>query len=281
MPNLSAATPTFTPLVLTFAATDPTSGAGLQADLLTFASLGCHGVSVVTGITVQDSAGVEDVQAIDSEWVDDQARTLLEDMPVAAFKLGVLASADNVRVVAEIMADYPDIPLIMDPVLASGRGDPLGDDEVLDAMRELLVPQTTLLTPNTLEARRLAALDSDDDPDMLSWEVCAQRLVQSGAEYVLITGTHDTTPNVINRLYSAEGCVRSDEWQRLTGSYHGSGCTLAAAIAALLALGADLPDAVREAQEYTWQTLAHAFRPGMGQAIPDRFFWSRDAADPT
>jgi hydroxymethylpyrimidine/phosphomethylpyrimidine kinase len=266
------------PLVLTFAASDPTSGAGLQADLLTIASLGCHGTSVLTGITVQDSAGVDEVMALDADWVDDQARTLLEDMSVSAFKLGVLCSAENVRVIAEIMSDYPDIPLVFDPVLASGRGDSLSDEEVIEAMRELLLPQATIVTPNSLEARRLAATDQDEELESLTLDVCAQRLLQIGAEYVLITGTHEVSSSVTNRLFNAAGLVRADEWQRLPGSYHGSGCTLASAIAAMLALGADLPDAVQQAQEYTWNTLAHAFRPGMGQAIPDRFFWSRQMA---
>ncbi|MCE2985256.1 MAG: hydroxymethylpyrimidine/phosphomethylpyrimidine kinase [Burkholderiales bacterium] len=266
------------PLVLTFAASDPTSGAGLQADLLTIASLGCHGTSVLTGITVQDSAGVDEVMALDADWVDDQARTLLEDMSVSAFKLGVLCSAENVRVIAEIMSDYPDIPLVFDPVLASGRGDSLSDEEVIEAMRELLLPQATIVTPNSLEARRLAATDQDEELESLTLDVCAQRLLQIGAEYVLITGTHEVSTSVTNRLFNAAGLVRADEWQRLPGSYHGSGCTLASAIAAMLALGADLPDAVQQAQEYTWNTLAHAFRPGMGQAIPDRFFWSRQMA---
>jgi hydroxymethylpyrimidine/phosphomethylpyrimidine kinase len=266
------------PLVLTFAASDPTSGAGLQADLLTIASLGCHGTSVLTGITVQDSAGVDEVMALDADWVDDQARTLLEDMSVSAFKLGVLCSAENVRVIAEIMSDYPDIPLVFDPVLASGRGDSLSDEEVIEAMRELLLPQATIVTPNSLEARRLAATDQDEELESLTLDVCAQRLLQIGAEYVLITGTHEVSTSVTNRLFNAAGLVRADEWQRLPGSYHGSGCTLASAIAAMLALGADLPDAVQQAQEYTWNTLVHAFRPGMGQAIPDRFFWSRQMA---
>jgi hydroxymethylpyrimidine/phosphomethylpyrimidine kinase len=266
------------PLVLTFAASDPTSGAGLQADLLTIASLGCHGTSVLTGITVQDSAGVDEVMALDADWVDDQARTLLEDMSVSAFKLGVLCSAENVRVIAEIMSDYPHIPLVFDPVLASGRGDSLSDEEVIEAIRELLLPQATIVTPNSLEARRLAATDQDEELESLTLDVCAQRLLQIGAEYVLITGTHEVSTSVTNRLFNAAGLVRADEWQRLPGSYHGSGCTLASAIAAMLALGADLPDAVQQAQEYTWNTLAHAFRPGMGQAIPDRFFWSRQMA---
>src|SRR5512138_3270126 len=143
------ADPEFPPLVLTFAATDPSGGAGLQADVLTLASMGCHPLSVVTAITVQDTLGVEGVQAIDAEWVSDQARCLLEDMPVDAFKIGVLGSVEIVAAIAEIVSDYPDVPLVLDPVLASGRGDELASDDMTHALRELLLPQTTILTPNS------------------------------------------------------------------------------------------------------------------------------------
>ena len=260
------------PAVLTFAATDPTSGAGLQADILALASMGCHPLSVVTAITVQDTAGVEAVFAIDPDWVADQARCILEDMPVAAFKMGVLGSTELVTVVAEVVSDYPDVPLVLDPVFASGRGDEFAGDDMVSAIRELLVPQSTVVTPNISELRRLAG---DDDEDA-SLAECAQRLLDTGCEYVLVTGTHDSTPDVVNTLYHRGGVLRADTWQRLPGSYHGSGCTLASALAANLARGLDIGDAVYEAQDYTWQALAHAFRPGMGQYLPDRLFWARE-----
>ncbi len=266
----------FPPLVLTFAASDPSGGAGMQADLLTLASMGCHPLSVITAITVQDSLGVEGVLAIDADWVADQARCLLEDMPVDAFKIGVLGSVENIAAIAEIVSDYPDVPLILDPVLASGRGDELANDEMTQALRELLLPQTTIVTPNSLEVRRLA--DADDD-DELTLAQCAAKLIETGCEFVLVTGTHENTPQVVNTLYSKAGVVRTDSWSRLPGTYHGSGCTLASAIAAMLANGLDLPEAVREAQEYTWQTLRKAYRPGMGQFLPDRLFWARDESD--
>ena len=266
--------PTLPPIVLTFAASDPSGGAGLQADLLTLASMGCHPLSVVTALTVQDTRGVEDWMAIDADWVSEQARKLLEDMPVAAFKLGMLGSIDNIATIAAILSDYPEVPVIFDPVFASGRGDELATQDMIDAMRELIVPQTAIITPNSLEARRLGAQDDDDeDPEL---EVCAQRLIALGCEYVLITGTHLQTPEVFNTLYGEAGVVRADRWKRLPGSYHGSGCTLASAIAATLANGLDVPEAVHEAQEYTWQALVNGFRPGMGQHLPDRFFWARD-----
>lgn len=261
------------PLVLTFAASDPTGGAGIQADLMALVSMGCHPLSVITAITVQDTAGVEAAFAVDADWVSDQARALLEDMPVAAFKLGMLGSVETIAVIAEIISDYPDIPLVFDPVLASGRGDQLSDEEMVEAMIELLLPQTTILTPNSLEARRLA--QDDDDDSQPSLEACAHQLLKAGCEHVLITGTHENTPQVVNILYGARGKIREDKWDRLPGSYHGSGCTLASAIAANLACGLTIEDAVFEAQEYTWHTLANGFRPGMGQHIPDRFFWAR------
>ena len=231
---MSSNLPEIPPIVLTFAASDPSAGAGMQADILTIASMGCHPLTVVTAITVQDTSGVDDVQPVDADLVMNQARTVLEDMPVAAFKIGLLGSVENIAVIAEIISDYPDIPLVFDPVLSSGRGDELANEDMLDAMRDLLLPQTTILTPNSLEARRLI-LDEDNDEDNPDLAECAKRIIELGCEYVLITGTHENTPKVINHLYGEHGLIRSDSWPRLPGIYHGSGCTLASAIAALLA----------------------------------------------
>jgi hydroxymethylpyrimidine/phosphomethylpyrimidine kinase len=275
------------PIVLTFAASDPCCGAGIQADLMTLAALGCHPLSVITALTVQDTIGIDSILAIDAKWVEDQARALLEDMPVDVFKIGLLGSIDNIAAIARIIADYPDIPLVFDPVLASGRGDELADEEMIAALRELLLPQTTVLTPNSIEARRLARWvdnddeygDENDDDDEAERDLpladCARRLLTFGCDYVLLTGTHESTPQVVNELYNLDGLVRSDVWPRLPGSYHGSGCTLASAVAAGLAHRLPVSAAVGEAQDYTWKALAAGFRPGMGQFIPDRFFWAR------
>lgn len=266
------------PIVLTFAATDPSSGAGIQADLMTISSMGCHPLSVVTALTVQDTIGVDSILAIDPEWVEDQARAILEDMPVDVFKIGLLGSVENVAVIAGILADYPDVPLVFDPVLASGRGDELADEDMISAIREMLLPQTTVLTPNSLEARRLVCGKGENEDDYPLAE-CARRLIASGCEYVLLTGTHENTPMVVNELHGSDGLLRRDTWKRLPGSYHGSGCTLASAVAAGMAHRLSVSEAAREAQEYTWQTLAAGFRPGMGQFIPDRFFWARKTED--
>lgn len=269
------------PIVLVFSGTDPTGGAGLQADILTLASLGCHPLSVVTAVTVQDTVGVDDFFPMEAEWIADQARSVLEDMPVAAIKIGMIGSVEAVAAIAEVVSDYPDIPLVLDPVLSSGRGDPLANEELMAALIDLLLPQTTVLTPNSIEARRLAEgvgeedddeedTDSEDAPDLVD---CARELIDLGCEFVLITGAHEQGAQVVNTLYNVRGVVHRQGWERLPGSYHGSGCTLASALAGFLALGQDVAEAAKEAQAYTWQTLKHAYRPGMGQFIPDRMYW--------
>jgi len=260
-----AAPPAVPPMVLTFAASDPTGGAGLQADLLTLAALGCHPLSVVTALTVQDTRGVERVLPMQPAWITEQARCVLADIEVAAFKAGVLGSAQNVRAVSELVAEHAAVPFVVDPVLASGRGDPLAEDDAIEALRELILPRTTMLTPNSHEARRLA----DGASDLAE---CARRLVDQGCEYVLITGTHEPGADVVNTLYDESGVVREDRWPRLPESYHGSGCTLASAIAARLAQGLEPPEAAREAQQFTWEALAAGFKPGAGQFLPHRSF---------
>lgn len=265
------------PIVLSFAANDPSGGAGLQADMLTIASMGCHPLSIVTAITIQDTTGVDEVMPLDAEWIADQARAVLEDMPVHVFKIGLLGSVEIIAAIAEVISDYPHIPLVMDPVLTSGRGDELANEEMIDAMRELLLPQVTLLTPNSLEARHLAQQEDDNHGTRLDLSLCAQRLLNMGCEYVLITGTHENTVHVANTLFAVNGIVRTDEWERLENTYHGSGCTLASAIAASLANGLSIDESVVEAQDYTWHTLQAGFRPGMGQYIPNRLFWAKDS----
>jgi hydroxymethylpyrimidine/phosphomethylpyrimidine kinase len=253
------------PTVLSFAASDPTSGAGAQADLLTLARLGCHPFSVLTGITAQDTRGVSTLWPLPAFWLAEQARALLDDVRISAFKAGVLASAENARTVAEIVGRFADLPFVVDPVLASGRGDALATEQAIAALRETIVPRASVLTPNSIEARRLA-------PGARTLSDCARQLVDAGCRYVLITGTHEETPDVVNTLYDRNGVVREDRWPRLPGSYHGSGCTLASAIAAHLAHGVPVAEAVQQAQEFTWHALAAGFEAGHGQRLPNRFY---------
>lgn len=268
------------PVVLVFAANDPSGGDGLAADILTLASLGCHALPVVTALTVQDTAGMEDFMPIEAEWLDEQARHVLEDMQVDAIKVGAVGSVENLAVIAGIASDYPDVPLILDPVLTINHSDTQAEEDMIGAIRELLLPHTLIMTLNSIEARHLATDDPDEQED-LPLDLAASRLIGAGCQYVLITGSHENTPQIVNALYSEMGRVSSQNYSRLPGRYHGSGTTLAAALAGVIASGADIPTAAKEAQEYTWQTLSNAYRPGMGQFIPDRLFWARQESDDT
>src|SRR6476661_3476552 len=171
------------PLVMSFNVADPVGATGIQADLASFAAMGCHGLSVITAIAIGDTARVEDAQTIDADWVSDQARTVLEDMAVAAFKIGYLGGVENVSVIAEIVSDYPDIPLVLDPF--SSRMPDLGSDgeDLLVAMRELLVPQTTVLLLSAVELARLAETWREPSSrDMLASD--AMHLIDLGCEFV-------------------------------------------------------------------------------------------------
>ncbi len=254
------------PVVLVFAGLDPTGGAGLSADIEAIISQGCHAAPIATALTVQDTRDVIRVGQVDALLVVEQARALLEDVPVAAIKLGMLGSAAMVEAIHSILRDYPHIPVVLDPVLRAGGGTELADEELIEAMRELLIPQTTILTPNSEEARRLA-------PDADNLHACALSLLEQGSEYVLITGTHEPTSEVENLLFGGHRLLETFSWPRLPESYHGSGCTLASAIAGLLAQGHEPMTAIHQAQDYTWQTLEQAYRLGRGQMIPNRLFW--------
>lgn len=255
------------PVVLVFAGLDPTGGAGLSADIEAIISQGCHAAPIATALTVQDTRDVIRVRQVDALLVVEQARALLEDMPVAAIKIGMLGSAAMVETIHTILRDYPQIPVVLDPVLRAGGGTELADEELIEAMCELLLPQTTILTPNSEEARRLA-------PDADNLHACALSLLEQGSEYVLITGTHEPTPEVENLLFGGHRLLDTFSWPRLAESYHGSGCTLASAIAGLLAQGHEPMTAIYQAQDYTWQALEQAYRLGRGQMIPNRLFWT-------
>ena len=255
------------PVVLAFSGHDATGGAGVSADIEAITSQGCHASTVITCLTVQDTVDVASVVPIDDDIVIQSARAVLEDIPVAAFKIGLLGSIDVIEAVHSILYDYPETPVIFDPVLGSGAGAELADDEMIDAMKALLLPMADVLTPNLIEAAALV-------PEADTHSAMASGLIEMGCDHVLLTGTHSDTEKVINRLYHNHREIDRYEWPRLPHSYHGSGCTLAATLAALMALGLDPLSAAREAQSYTWQSLNHAHRLGMGQSLPDRLFWA-------
>lgn len=315
MPLGSTAIP---PVVLCFATSDATAGSGLQSDVLTLASMGCHPLSVVAAISVRDTRGVEELLALDADAVDSQARALLEDIPVQAFKLGLLGSVENVAAVAEILSDYPDVPLVLEPALSVVDGEDAAGEDMVEALVELVLPHVTVLVASRSEVLQLAALTTpdegdeeggefvgadefgglgeffegeradedevdDEDPgeedDALSLADAIARVLGRGVEYVLLTGAGEPGPQIINVLVGREGVVRTDAWERLPSRFLGAGATLSAALVGALAHGMTVAEAVREAQEFTWQALSGGYRPGMGMAIPDRFFWARANED--
>lgn len=257
------------PVVLVFAGNDPTGGAGIQADIEAIASMGAHAAPVITAITVQDTQDVKSYMPLDLSSIVEQARAVLEDMPVAAVKIGMLGSIEAVEAVHTILMDYPNLPVVFDPVISAGGGTALADSEMVDAFCELLVPKSTILVPNSIEARLLAR-----EADVL--EACAQELMDMGTEYVLITGSHEQTEQVENSFYGNGRLIETFTWERLPHTYHGSGCTLASSIAGLLAHQIDPFSAVYEAQEFTWKSLQAGYRAGMGQLIPNRLFWATE-----
>jgi hydroxymethylpyrimidine/phosphomethylpyrimidine kinase len=251
------------PVVLCLSGHDPSGGAGLQADIEALLAQGCHAAPVVTALTVQDTVDVSDFRVLDRAWVMAQARAVIADLPIAAVKLGMLGSVEMVDNVLEIMHLLPGVPLVCDPVLRAGGGGALGKDEVGYAMRERLLPIATFATPNLPEARILAELP-DGDADQ-----CAEKLLPF-CQNLLITGGHGDEAEVHNRLYSRDGARHTFTCQRLPGSYHGSGCTLASTLAGRLALGEDVIGAAQSALAYTWRTLRDAEAPGRGQYVPRR-----------
>jgi hydroxymethylpyrimidine/phosphomethylpyrimidine kinase len=256
------------PVVLSIAGHDPSGGAGIQADIEAITAQGCIATTVITCLTVQDTENIKRLVPLHPELVADQARTLLADIPVQAFKIGLLGNTAIADVVANLLADQPRIPVVLDPVLAAGGGAELAGRSLLEQIRTKLLPHTTVATPNSEEARRLT--------EEQSLEACAREILSYGCQGVLITGGHESERDVVNRLYRPGRNPVSRNWPRLPGSYHGSGCTLAASLAALLARGVPLEQAVAEAQAYTWNTLSHSYSPGRGQSIPCRFFKSEN-----
>lgn len=260
-------TDTHPPIVMVFAGHDPTGGAGLQADIETLASLGCHACTVATALTAQDSQSVKGFMPVPATFLVEQARAVLEDMPVTAFKIGMTGSVENVEAIHTLLQDYQGLPVILDPVMAGGGGGSLAQGHLLEALQDLLIPNATIITPNTEEAKLLCS-DSD------TLDACAQQLMAQGCEYVFITGGHEQASTITNRLWGHRQFWGEYKQTRLNKEYHGTGCTLASAIAGYVAHGASMETAVRDAQSYTAKAVAHGRRLGMGQLIPDRLSWT-------
>ncbi|WP_058050910.1 bifunctional hydroxymethylpyrimidine kinase/phosphomethylpyrimidine kinase [Janthinobacterium sp. Ant5-2-1] len=247
------------PAVLVFAGVDPSGGAGIAADILAIAAQGAHALPVITALTVQDNDRVFGVEPVAPELLRRQAQALIDKMAIHAVKIGIPGSAANAAVIAQLIAQLrlarPHLPVVLDPVLASGHGDVLSRDDVVLALAPLL-PVTTVIVPNGPEAVVLGGVEN---------------LRAQGCRNVLVTGGHGEGEMIVNRWFDADGREHAWRWPRLPGEFHGSGCTLASAIAARLAQGVRMQDALDGAQRYCHAALSDAYAIAPGQLIPQRF----------
>lgn len=250
------------PNVLCLSGHDPSGGAGLQADIEAVFAQGAHAAGVITALTRQDTRNAYAVLPTADDEFRAQIDTLLDDMPFAAIKVGLVATVEQVHSIAAVAAALPQVPLVVDPVLRAGGGATLAGDPVARALYDSLFPHATVLTPNADEARLLCT-------DCADLDACGARLATL-AQWVLITGGDEPGDAVHNVAYASNGQRRDFHWPRLPHHYHGSGCTLSSTIAARLALGDDPEQAVARAQDYTWRSLENGFRAGSGQHIPNR-----------
>ena len=248
---------------------DPSGGAGIQADIQAITSLGGHPLPVLTCLTVQDTNNVYGAEAVNAELIRQQLRCLAGDIPVHAIKTGAMGNAAVVDVLMDFLESRPDVPLIVDPVIKAAGGGDLADDELVRAMKEKLFPRAEMITPNGVELVQLGSSDNEDQ--------AAANLLKAGCRSVLATGGHGTGIHIINTLYNHSPEPMHWEVERVgRNEFHGTGCTLAAAIAAGMACGLSARAAISQAQNYVHRTLLNALTIGQGQRIPDRGIqWER------
>jgi hydroxymethylpyrimidine/phosphomethylpyrimidine kinase len=251
------------PVVLCFSGLDPTGGAGIQADIESIARHGCHAAPIVTAITVQDTKNVTGFKLVDPTTILKQARAILKDMSVSAIKIGMLGSGETAEAIFSLFRQHSDIPVILDPVLAAGGGTSLAKKNLIDAINTLIIPHTYIVTPNLPEA--LLLTNTRKHP-----ENAARMINKMGAEYVLLTGTHSKNFDVIHKLYQQSEIQKFYKCTRLKNEYHGSGCTLAASLAALIAHKMEPLNACQNALDFTYKSLINANTLGNGQLIPNR-----------
>lgn len=252
------------PLVLVLAGHDPTGGAGIQADIESITSNGCHAATVITTLTIQNTSVFTRDIPVSPEDFQQQIELLLQEMQFSACKIGLVSNSCILEIIENILMHLKNMPVIVDPVISAGSGEKILADTACRTLYEKIFPVATMVTPNSEEARILTGQDKLD--------VAADDMLKLGCKSVLITGTHEPTKNIINTLYIKNQNPIRFEWERLSGDFHGSGCTLSAAISAQLALGKNIIQAATIAQEYTWQTLGHAVLHGKKQFHPDRFY---------
>jgi hydroxymethylpyrimidine/phosphomethylpyrimidine kinase len=258
--------------VLAFNASDPSGAGGLSADTMAMASVGIHMLPIVTGTYIRDSAEIFDHFAFDEEVVAEQARAILEDVPVQLIKIGFVGSPENLGVVAATASDYSEIPVVAYMPDLSWWGN-AQIDAYLDAFRELVLPQTTVLVGNHGTLRRWLLPDWSGERAPTARDI-AWAAGELGVPYTLVTGIALPDQFIDNVLASPQSVLASEKYERLDAVFSGAGDTLSATFAALLACGTDLPTAITEALNYTDRCLEAGFRPGMGHVLPDRMFWA-------
>ncbi|WP_083329314.1 bifunctional hydroxymethylpyrimidine kinase/phosphomethylpyrimidine kinase [Marinobacter salinus] len=247
---------------------DPSGGAGIQADIQAITSLGCHPLPVVTCLTVQDTVNVYAAEALNAELIRQQLECIAADAPIHAIKTGALGNADIVDVLVDFIGKHPGIPLITDPVIKAAGGGDLADEVLISAMKDRLFPLAEMITPNGIE---LSMLGDSADP-----EQAARHLMKTGCSSVFATGGHGTGLHITNTLFNHAPEPMTWEIERIGGEYHGTGCTLAAAIAAGRASGLSQRAAISQAQNYVNRAILHALEVGKGQPVPDRgILWER------
>jgi hydroxymethylpyrimidine/phosphomethylpyrimidine kinase len=264
-------------LVMCFNFNDPSGAGGLAADVCSVASVGAHALPVITGILVRDTAEVFDCFALDADQVIDQARAVLEDSTVHAFKIGQLANVEIISAVAELLSDYPDIPVVT--YLGSvGHLIEADMDDYLSAVKELLVPQSYVLAGSTSALQQVLLPDWDSIAPPTAWQL-VQAATESGCEHVLVTGISTADGYLENILLSSESVQLRERFERFDVNFVGAGDTLSAALAGMLTGEMELPQATAEALVFLDQCLENGFRPGMGYVVPDRLFWAQPEAD--
>ncbi|WP_370893756.1 bifunctional hydroxymethylpyrimidine kinase/phosphomethylpyrimidine kinase [Janibacter sp. GXQ6167] len=260
------------PVALTIAGSDPSGGAGIQADLKTFSALGAYGTSVITALTAQATTGVTGVHAVPVDFVREQAQTLLADVRIDAVKVGMLASAELAEAVGEVLADLAEVPIVLDPVMVSTAGARLLDEDAIDAVRALL-PLATVITPNLSEAAVLLGEEPASDLDEMAAQ--AQRLHDLGAQMVLLKGGHLAPTSGAVDLWSDGSQVVQLEAPRLaTTNTHGTGCSLSSALAAFRPRHETWLETARAAKDWLTQALRHAdvLEIGSGPGPVHHFF---------
>lgn len=261
-----------TPVVLSLSSHDPSGSTGIQADIETAASLGCHAATIITALCAKDTRTTSAVTPTDTRLLIEQTRSILEDMPVRAIKLGFAGSVGNIEAIHSILTDYPQIPLIFDPIAcicADGQRDA---PSLRQAIQHLILPLTTIATTDIVEAHELA-----QQADTL--DACAQAILDSGCQHLLISGARRSQEHFINHFFDRRGLLRAYTWPRLQLFSHGCGATLSASISSYLAHGLRLEDAVEQGQRFTWESLSGSRQLGMGRRTPNRFFWAAPAGN--